>query len=231
MIDRGASARSMPRSRKAALMHRQIRGADLWLYSNHPQVRWIDRLLLLVSDGNALRLRNPRCGIGAGREAVRFLNKTAKACDPHFVSITVLENLVCRVAHPAVLRVQRLIRQTPNARNSCGQKDSLLPLGRGLVGILDDHANGIPPRPDLSAAARIIRYSENSRILNPERVILDMSCGDPNVGDQFRAQTLNQPRFTGPAVEFRQGSTVAVRAELGHTADIVGLYQVCKIVL
>jgi len=58
------------------------------------------RYLLLGSDRpKTLSLRNPRRSVSVGREPVCFLGKFAKACDPDFVSVPVLEYLVCCVIH------------------------------------------------------------------------------------------------------------------------------------
>jgi hypothetical protein len=66
--------------------------------SDHSHV-W-RRYLLLGSDRlKTLSLRNPRRSVSVGREAVCFLGKFAKACDPDFVSVPVLEYLMYCVIH------------------------------------------------------------------------------------------------------------------------------------
>jgi hypothetical protein len=67
--------------------------------SDHPQSGRSHWLLLLSIGRNASILRNPRRSVSVGREAVCFLDKFAKACDPDFVDLSVLEDLVRRVAH------------------------------------------------------------------------------------------------------------------------------------
>src|SRR5664279_6258494 len=68
--------------------------------SDHPHVWRRYRLLLLGSDRvKTPSLRDPRRRISVGREAVCFLHEFAKACDPDFVSVPVLEYLVYCVVH------------------------------------------------------------------------------------------------------------------------------------
>jgi hypothetical protein len=68
--------------------------------SDHSHVWRRYRLLLLGSDRpKSLSLRNPRRSVSVGQEAVCFLHKFAKACDPDFVSVPVLEYLVYCVVH------------------------------------------------------------------------------------------------------------------------------------
>jgi hypothetical protein len=69
---------------------------------------------LLLYDGNASILRNPRRSVSVGREAVCFSGKFAKACDPDFVSLPVLEDLVRRVTHVAPLSVSGGLISSPN---------------------------------------------------------------------------------------------------------------------
>jgi hypothetical protein len=75
-----------------------------FIMSNYPQVWRIYRLLLTGSyDPQTLRLSNPRFRIRPGREALGFLNELTEATDPHSVSLLILEDLVCRIAHGPIL--------------------------------------------------------------------------------------------------------------------------------
>jgi hypothetical protein len=58
------------------------------------------RFLLLGSDGaKPLSLGNPRSSVIEGLEAISLFGKAAEACDPDFVGLPVVENLIPRVAH------------------------------------------------------------------------------------------------------------------------------------
>jgi len=65
----------------------------------HACVAKISALLLGSDRPKTLSLRNPRRSVSVGREAVCFLHKFAKACDPDFVSVPVLEYLVYCIVH------------------------------------------------------------------------------------------------------------------------------------
>ena len=68
--------------------------------SDHSHVWRRYRLLLLGSNRpKTLSLRNPRRSVSVGRETACFLGKFAKACDPDFVSVSVLDYLVYCVIH------------------------------------------------------------------------------------------------------------------------------------
>jgi hypothetical protein len=130
----------------------------------HACVAKISALLLGSDRPKTLSLRNPRRSVSVGREAVCFLHKFAKACDPDFVSVPVLEYfgvlyrswarlLPARQKRPGISRCNATITTTAHADHSSGKRLIQLSvnpvyraLGRSVMSARNDKPVSEPER-------------------------------------------------------------------------------------